>query len=159
VKELGGSAQTAVDASREACFELVSDVERYPSWNPELIRRIEVLEVHSDGRPTRVRTTVHVAAGPVTRDFDLVMDVEYSGQDAVSLSRVPHEAGDPEQFEVVWRIRDGTPTSLAVELSAQLEVPRLLPLGGVGDRIAQEFLEAAKRELERSSPNASASSS
>lgn len=157
MKELRGSAESSVDASSRACFELAAAVDRYPIWNPA-IRNVEVLESNADGRPTRVRTVVNVAAGPISRDFDLVMAVEFSGREAVSLSRVPHEPGDPEKFEVVWRIAED-PTSLQIELTATLEVPRLMPVGGIGDRLAQEFIADAKRELERSSPKASASSS
>ena len=149
MKELGGSAETTVAAAPESCFELVDAVDRYPSWNPD-VRDVEVLESDSGGRPTRVRTTVHAAAGPIARDFDLVMDVTRSDRDAVSLSRVRHGPDDPERFEVVWRVKAGPPTQLAVELTATLELPRLVPLGGIGERLAQEFIEAAKRELERS---------
>lgn len=160
MKELAGSAETTVEATPEACFELVAAVEGYPRWNGEVIREVELLAAGSDGRPTRVSTTVHVTAGPITRDFRLVMDVEYSGRDSVCLSRVPHEPSDPEKFELVWRVaRAGPTTGLGIELTATLEVPRLVPLGGVGDRIAQGFVDAARRELEGSSPNASASSS
>jgi len=159
MKDLAGSAETTVDATPEACFELAAAVERYPSWNGEVIREVELLAADSDGRPTRVRTVVHVAAGPITRDFRLVMDVEYSDHDAVCLSRVTDKPSGPEKFEVVWRISAGPPTRLAIELSATLEVPRLVPLGGVGDRVAQGFADAAKRELEGSSAKASASSS
>ena len=159
MKELSGSAEITTEAMLEACFELVAAVDRYPRWNPDGIRKVEVLELGSDGRPKRVRTAVHVAVGPITRDFDLVMDVELSPHDAVCLSRVPNEAGDPEQFEVVWRLADGRPTRLRIELAATLEVPRLVPVGGIGDRLAQQFVEAARRELDGSSAKVSASSS
>jgi hypothetical protein len=59
----------------------------------------------------------------------------------------------------VWRVGSGATTRVAIELAATLEVPRLVPIGGLGDRLAQGFVEAAKRELAGSSPNASASSS
>jgi hypothetical protein len=159
VKELTGSAESTVEASPEACFELVAGIEGYPGWNGEVIREVELLEADSDGRPTRVRTTVHVAAGPITRDFHLVMDVQYDDHDAVCLSRMPNAPSDPEKFEVVWRVAAEPPTRVAIELNATLEVPRFAPLGGVGDRIAQGFVDAARRELEGSSPNTSASSS
>lgn len=159
MKELSGSAEITTEATPEACFELVAAVDRYPTWNPDGLRKVEVLGSGSDGRPTRVRAAVHVAVGPITRDFDLVMDLELSRHDAVSLSRVPNEAGDPERFEVVWRIADGPPTRLRIELTAALEVPRLVPVGGIGDRLAQQFVEAARRELDGSSTKVSASSS
>lgn len=159
MKELSGSATVTTEATPEACFELVAAVDRYPSWNSDAIRRMEVLESDSEGRATRVRTAVHVAAGPLTREFELVMDVEHSERDAVCLSRVPNDPDDAEKFEVVWRISDGPPTCLAIELSAVLEVPRLIPLAGIGDRVAQGFADAARRELEGSSAKVSASSS
>jgi hypothetical protein len=137
----------------------VAAVDRYPNWNPEAIRSAEVLERDSAGRPARARVGVHVAVGPVVRDFDLLMEVALNEDHEVRLSRVRNEPSDPERFEVLWRIRAGPPSRLELELGATLDVPRLVPLGGVGDRLAQEFVDAAKRELERSSPNASASSS
>ena len=159
MKALEGSAETTIAADPEACFALVAAVERYPSWNSGAIREVEVLESNAAGRATRVRSAVKVAAGPITRDFDLVMDVDYRDPEVVSLSRVPHKRSDPERFEVVWRVSGGPSTRLAVALTATLEVPRLAPVGGIGDRLAQAFVDAAKRELEGSSANASASSS
>jgi ribosome-associated toxin RatA of RatAB toxin-antitoxin module len=158
MKELAGSASISLEAAPEACFELVSSVDRYPSWNPEVIRQAEVLERDAADRPARVRTTVHVAVGPLVRDFDLLMEVRRKEQREVRLTRVRHHASDPERFEVIWRIGSEQPTRLDLELAATLDVPRLVPVGGVGDRLAQGFVEAAKRELEGSSANASASS-
>jgi ribosome-associated toxin RatA of RatAB toxin-antitoxin module len=154
MKDLTGSASSTIDAAPEACFELVSAVDRYPDWNPEMVRRAEVFARDAEGRPAAVRTTVHVAAGPLTRDFDLQMAVTRQEGREVRLARFKHESSDPERFEVVWRVGPGQPTRLELELAATLDVPRLVPVGGVGDRIAQGFIEAAKRKLEGSSPNA-----
>jgi ribosome-associated toxin RatA of RatAB toxin-antitoxin module len=154
MKDLTGSASSAIEAAPGACFELVSAIDRYPSWNPELIRNAEVLERDADGRPSRIRTTVHVAVGPLVRDFDLLMEVSRVDGREVRLTRVAHEPSDPERFEVVWRVGAEQPTRLELELAATLDVPRLVPVGGAGDRIAQGFVEAAKRELEGSRPNA-----
>jgi ribosome-associated toxin RatA of RatAB toxin-antitoxin module len=153
MKELAGSASTTLQASPERCFELVSAVERYPDWNPEVIRTAEVLDRDRAGRPSRVRTTVHVSAGPLTRDFDLLMEVSRQEDREVRLTRIKHEPSDPERFEVIWRVDADQPTTLELELAATLDVPRLVPLGGVGDRVAQGFVEAARRELDGSSPN------
>jgi hypothetical protein len=159
MKDLGGSAATTTEAAPAACFDLVAAVEGYPSWNPEVVRSAQVLEHDASGRPRRARLTVHVAIGPLVRDFDLLMDAALEEAHQVRLSRVRNEPSDPERFEVMWRIGSGPPTRLELDLAATLDVPRLVPLGGVGDRLAQEFVEAAKRELERSNPKASASSS
>jgi ribosome-associated toxin RatA of RatAB toxin-antitoxin module len=159
MKELRGSAEMTVAATPEACFALVEAVDRYPSWLGEEIREVDVLSADSDGKPSRVRTLLHVSVGPLVRDFDLAMDVNFEALKEVSLSRVRQKDSDTSRFDVVWHVGAGPPTSLAIELAATLDVPRLVPLGGVGDQMAQRFVEAANRELERSTPNASASNS
>lgn len=159
MKELGGSAKTTVAATPEACFALVAAVDRYPSWLGEEVREVDLLAADSDGRPTRVRALLHVSVGPLVRDFDLAMDVNLRALEEVTLSRVQREGSGASRFDVVWHVGAGPPTSLAIELAATLDVPRLVPLGGVGDQMAQRFVEAANRELGRSTPNASASSS
>jgi hypothetical protein len=159
MKELSGSADVAVSATPDEAFALLAAVDRYPSWLEDNVREVEVLATGADGRATQVRTVLHVVAGPIAKDFHLVMDVSYSEGEEVDLSRVPHAGSEDDRFEVVWRVEAGPPTRIAIELTATLEVPRLVPLGGVGDRLAQGFVEAAKRELEGASPNASASSS
>jgi hypothetical protein len=83
-----------------------------------------------------------------------MMEVSRQEGREVRLTRLKHQPSDPERFEVVWRVGSERPTRLELELAATLDVPRLVPVGGVGDRIAQGFIEAAKRELEGSSPNA-----
>ena len=159
MKELSGSAETTIAATPAECFGLVAAIARYPSWLGDEVRQVEVLSAGSDGRPTQVRTLLHVAVGPLIRDFDLVMDVTYREGEEVRLSRVADDPSGADRFEVVWRVESRAATRVAIELTAALEVPRLVPLGGVGDRLAQGFVDAARRELEGSSPNASASSS
>lgn len=159
MKQLTGSGAAEVAASPTECFALLIAVDGYPRWYPEVIRSAEVLERASGGIPTRVRATVHVASGPLVRDFKLTMKVVAQPEREVHLSRIAHEPTDPERFDVIWRITADVETRLGLELAAELDVPRLVPLGGVGDRVAQGFVEAAQRELAGSSPNASASSS
>jgi ribosome-associated toxin RatA of RatAB toxin-antitoxin module len=159
MKALGGTGVVTVVATPQACFELVAAVDGYPRWYPEVIRSAEVVERDPAGRPSRARTLVHVSAAGLARDFNLLMDEALEEGREVRLTRVQHEPSDPERFDVVWRIAAGPPVRLQLELAANLQVPRLVPLGGVGDRLAQGFVDAAKRALEGSSPNASASSS
>jgi hypothetical protein len=72
----------------------------------------------------------------------------------VTLTRLPNEPADPEEFEVRWRLAPPGPatdgTRIDIELAAKLDVPRLMPVGGVGAAIAEGFLAAAVRELSRS---------
>jgi hypothetical protein len=159
MKVLSGSASAGLDVAPEACTALLAAVDRYPSWHPDVIREAEVLERGADGVPVTARATVHVAVGPLVRDFQLVMSVALEPGRRVTLTRVPHEPTDPERFQVDWRIGRSAQTRLSVELAARLDVPRFLPVGAIGDALAQGFVEAASRALEGSSPNASASSS
>lgn len=155
MKDLRGTATAAVRATPEQCIAVVAAVERYPTWYPDVIREVEVLERDADGVARRARTRIHVAFGPLANDyrFEITVAVEPS---AVVLVRVPDAPSDPERLEIHWRVGPG---QLGVELVARLELPRFLPVGGAVDSLAQGFVEAASRVLEGSSPNVSASSS
>lgn len=158
MKELNGGAETTVSATAPECIALLAAIDRYPDWYPDVIKHAEVAERDAAGHPTRALATVHVSAGPLVRDFDLLLAVEVR-PDGVKLVRVPHHPSDEELFEVDWEVREGAPVSLRVLLLARLDVPRLLPLGSVGESVAQGFVAAAKRVLDGASPKASASSS
>ncbi|HZU60923.1 MAG TPA: SRPBCC family protein [Solirubrobacteraceae bacterium] len=149
MKELRGQAAGPVSASGSECFALLLAIERYPAWYPDVVRRAEVTQRDSEGQPSQARATVHLGIGPVRRDFELNLQVTTVPERLVRLSRVPHAPSDPEQFVVAWQIDSGPSTRLAVELRASLEVPRLLPLQGIGESVAQGFLAAAQAELAR----------
>jgi len=145
MKELRGAAATLSPAPLAQCLALVEAVDGYPVWHPDVVRRVEVLERDARGLPSRAQTKLHLSAGPVTKDFDLLMAVTVEPPATVKLVKV----GGTAKFDVIWRLRDGENTRLALELDANLDVPRFLPLGGVGDSVAQGFISAASAELVR----------
>ena len=147
MKELTGTASATTPASPEACLALLAAVDRYPSWHPDVVKSVDVLERDDQGQPTQARTKLHVQHGPITRDFDLTMAVAVDPAGTVKLSRIPHHRSDGEKFEVNWRVTGGQPTQIGLDLVAGLDVPRFLPLGGVGDSIAEGFVSAATRAL------------
>lgn len=147
MKELTGTASATTPASPEACLALLAAVDRYPSWHPDAVKSVDVLERDDQGQPTKARTKLHVQHGPITRDFDLTMGIEVDPAGAVNLSRIPHHGSDGEKFEVNWRVSASGPTQIRLDLAADLDVPRFLPLGGVGDSIAEGFVSAATRAL------------
>jgi hypothetical protein len=150
MKELRGTATALPGASRSECIGFLAAVERYPSWYPEVVRSIDVLERDAGGNPSKVHAVLHLARGPLVRDFELVLAVDVAQPDAVALSRIANDASDRERFEVRWRVLsdgDSSTDLLLLELEASLSVPRLLPLGGVGDAIAGGFVTAANRAL------------
>jgi hypothetical protein len=148
MKELDGTASRVVGASIAECFGLLLAVDRYPTWHPDVVREVEVVERTADGRPAQARTTLHVAAGPVARDFHLLMAVATEEPEAVTLTRERHGPTDHEQFEVRWRLHhlDGA-THMRLHVAANLSVPRFLPLGGLGESLADGFVAAAARAL------------
>lgn len=146
MKELNGSAYSAVDATPAECMTLLEAVGRYPEWHPDVVQEVEVL-ASNDGHPTRVRTKLHFARGPLVKDFNLVMSVATDGRRQIKLTKVQDVHSGPEIFEVTWLVEDTGPTLIRLDLSASLDVPRFLPLGGVGDGLAEGFVGAAVKEL------------
>jgi Polyketide cyclase / dehydrase and lipid transport len=146
MKELHGSAYSSVDAPPDKCLALLEAVDRYPDWHPEVVQEVEVL-ASNEGHPTRVRAKLHLARGPLVKDFNLVMSVATDGRRQVKLTKVHDAVSGPEVFEVTWLVEDTGPTLIRLDLAASLDVPRFLPVGGVGDGIAQGFAAAAVKEL------------
>lgn len=127
------------------CLALVEAVDDYPVWYPDVVRSVEVLERDAAGVPSRAQTKLHLSVGPVTKDFDLLMAVTVKPPGTVTLAKI----GGSAKFDVVWRLTDGESTRIELELDANLDVPRFLPLGDVGNSVAQGFVSAASAELAR----------
>lgn len=149
MKHLDASAAGSTAADPQRAVELLADVEAYPQWYPDVVRSIAVLERDLDGAARRVRATLRAAVGPVTRDLGLTLEV-IRGADTVTLRRLTEEASDGERFAVEWQVTPGAAggTGLHLHLDASLEVPRLMPIGGVGDALANGFVDAAVRRLD-----------
>jgi Polyketide cyclase / dehydrase and lipid transport len=149
VKELSGSGTGTTNATREQSLALLEDIDSYPSWASDVVPEAEVLERDAQGQPTKARCKLHADLGPLTRDFNLVMSVHIdAAAGTVKLSRIPHGPTDRERFDVIWQVEGGNPqTRIGLDLSANLSVPRMVPLGGVGDSLAQGLVNAATREL------------
>jgi len=146
MRELHGTASEVARAPLEACLGLVAAIDGYPSWHPDGVRRVEVLERDDAGQPTRVLAVLHVAVAGFDRDFRLTMDVEVDPGGRVALRKVKTDPEDPP-FDVTWNLSEQDGTMIELELDTTLPVPRLMPLGGVGDSIARSFVTAAVRAL------------
>lgn len=128
------------------CLAVLEAVDRYPAWYPEMVREVEVLERSPAGQPTRVRAKLHVQYGPVVKDFDLVLAVTVQPPGIVKLSKVTAEPSE-QRFDVIWHLQDGVATQIELDLHANLSVPRFVPLGGIGNAIAEGFVTAADRAV------------
>jgi hypothetical protein len=151
MKDLHGEASRTVGVSPERCLDLLADLEGYPRWYPDVVRRVDVQE-RNGALATRARVLLHAHIGPMNRDLELTLAVTRRTY-GVLLQRVPHERTDSERFEVSWRaVADGqSGTRLQLALDASLPVPRMLPTHGLADGLAAGFVDAAVRELSRSS--------
>ena len=132
----------------EQCFALLHAVETYPAWYPDVVRDVEVVDHASDGSARQARAVLHVAAGPLVQDFNLLLAVSADPPREINLTRIPHDSSDPEQFAVTWRLTAHSRTQIQIDLRANLSVPRFIPLGGIGDSLARGFVDAAARALD-----------
>ena len=147
MKRLHGSADATATAPMSECLSLISAVERYPQWHPDVVRDVALLDGEEAG--TKAEVTLHVAHGPIVRDFDLLMVVTHETPSSMTLTRIARTVDDEEEFRVRWQLHPLGParTELSLELDASLAVPRLLPLGGIGDAFAASFVRAAVNAL------------
>lgn len=146
MKDLQGTASALVSAPPATCLALLEAVDRYPIWHPEVVKQVEVLERDGQGRPMRISTTLHLERGPLAKDFVLLMGVVLDGLRTVRLIRLQDDP-DEERFQVTWVVEGEGPTQLQLQLDATLSVPRVMPLGGVGDAVAEGFVAAAVAAL------------
>jgi ribosome-associated toxin RatA of RatAB toxin-antitoxin module len=156
MKELHARAQSAVTASPDEALALLRAVEHYPEWYPSSpkgsgVASASVLERATDGTATKVRAVLHVVSGPIVKDFNLTMAVTTPAPGTVALAREPHGPGDPERFAVTWTVTPGAGggSTVALALDANLSIPRFLPVTGVGETIANGFVNAASARLLR----------
>jgi hypothetical protein len=147
MKELTGNASATTAASPAQSLALLEAIDGYPRWAGDVVREAEVLERDGAGHPSRARAKLHVERGPLTRDFNLLFDVKVDPGGTVALTRVPHEPSDRERFDVTWKVESAQGTRIELRLAANLDVPRLVPLGGVGDSMAADLVNAATRAL------------
>jgi len=137
-----------VAAPLEECFALLAAIDRYPEWCPDEVRYVEVLERGGDGQPRRVRMMLHVARGTLVKEFQLFLAVGIEPPRAVTLTRVTDHPTSQE-FTAVWLLHPGHRTRIALQLDAQLRVPAFVPAAGIPDEVANGFVAAASRALDR----------
>jgi len=148
MKHLHGAAASTVNVPIEECLAFLEALEDYPSWYADVVREVTVVESGDDGLPLKAETKLHLSYGPVSRDLDLLLAVHVSRPGLVQLTHVPRGPSSGTSFDATWRLESDGETRLALELDATMPVPRLVPLGGVGDAFAAGFMQAAVGELE-----------
>lgn len=148
MKHLHGTAQSTVAVPIEDCFDFLAALEAYPSWYEEVVTEVTVVQDGEDGLPLRAETRLHLAYGPVSRDLDLLLAVKAQRPGLVHLTHVSRGSSSGASFDATWRLQADAGTRLDLELDANMPIPRLVPVGGVGDVFAAGFMKAAVQRLQ-----------
>ncbi|MGO9750125.1 MAG: SRPBCC family protein [Solirubrobacteraceae bacterium] len=144
MKQLHATASATTRASLEQCFELLSTIEEYPRWYPGGVLSAQSLEHDADGLPTKAHAILHLGQGPLIKQFPLHLSVIIERLATIELRRMPEHPRDDEQLSVFWRLSEVARTRrIDVELRAHLAVPRFLPIGGMAESLARNFVDAA----------------
>jgi hypothetical protein len=136
MKELYATAGGTTPASLERCFELLSAIEGYPRWYPDGFLSAESLERDADGLTTKARATLHFGHAPLIKQFPLHLSVVTERLASVELRRMPEHLTEGARGR-----------RIDVELRAHLALPRFLPIGGMAESLARNFVEAAVSAL------------
>src|SRR3981081_3204981 len=102
MKSIEGRASAVVASAVEDCFALLAAVDRYPGWNGELGREVEVLGRDGKGHPARARMMIHVAQSPLAKDFEFSVAVRAEPLTVVSLTRLADKPSDRERLVTCW---------------------------------------------------------
>jgi ribosome-associated toxin RatA of RatAB toxin-antitoxin module len=87
-----GTSSIDIDASAEELMAIVTDIEAYPDWLPD-VKAVEVLERDDAGRPIASTMTVDVTIKEVTYE----LDYEYDGTERMAWTSRP--GGDIKHIE------------------------------------------------------------
>lgn len=150
MKSIDGRASVVVDTGVEECFALLSAVDRYPIWNGELVRRVDVVERSVDGLPIVARMMLHVAQSPFGKEFEFLATIAAEPIRTVRLARLADRPSDRDGLELIWSLspNGGTRIELAFHAATSL-LPGFFPLFGVGDEIAQFLVGTVAHGLSR----------
>jgi ribosome-associated toxin RatA of RatAB toxin-antitoxin module len=140
--------ERVVAAPPEACFAVVSDIERYPDWLTG-VQAIEVRERDDDGQVSLARVRVRLSLPAFSRELAFSGRVEREPPRRLRLRREPSTAASsPETVAMTWTVApEGGGSRVGLELEAEVDAPRLVPLGPVGDALARSFADALARRL------------
>jgi uncharacterized protein YndB with AHSA1/START domain len=149
--DLEGSSSIEIDAAVERCFEIISDVERAPSWQGAM-RTAHALEHDARGRPILVETQIDAVVARVT----VWLRFDYLEPTGMSWTR---ERGDLKSLSGAWQLEDRGGGRTRATYSLEIGLNRTLGLLRKGVRgpaeakvrqlLTNRPVEGLKREAER----------
>lgn len=107
-----GTSSIDIDATAEELMAIVTDLEAYPDWLPD-VKAVEVLERDAEGRPIAATMTVDVTIREVT----YTLDYEYDGFERMSWTSRP--GGDVKLIDgsYTFEINDAGGTNVVYDLA------------------------------------------
>lgn len=107
-----GTSSIDVDATAEELMAIVTDIESYPDWLPD-VKQVDVHGRDEEGRPTSSTMTVDVTVRQVT----YTLDYEYDGFERMSWTSRP--GGDVKSIEgsYLFEINDEGGTTVTYDLA------------------------------------------
>lgn len=154
MKTVSAQAEAISHAGIPEVAHLLRAVDAYPRWAGEVVREAIVLARDEAGQPLRVEATLRVQLGPLPLDLELTLAISSERAESVTLTRLPNDPGDEERFVAVWRLDEGPArrTRIGLSIEASIDVPRLVPLGDLGDKLARRLADAAAAAADAASP-------
>jgi hypothetical protein len=138
LRSLEGRAEREIGAPVERCLQVLRDIESWPEWL-STVRSVGVTERDDSGETQRLLVQASMLGLPLW----FAAEVEFREPGELKLERVALEEGDSERLELSVGLApsEGDRCHANAQLSADLEVPRLLPLpGAIGDQVAGRLL-------------------
>lgn len=136
--------QAVIRAPVERCAEIVSDVERYPEWVPD-VEEVDVLERDERGRPTRVA----FKAGAFGRSTSYTLVYDHSAAPGrISWHQVQGDV--TRQLDGTYHfdpVEEGTQVTYHLLVDLQVPVPGFLKRRAEG-RIITSALQELKARAE-----------
>jgi ribosome-associated toxin RatA of RatAB toxin-antitoxin module len=130
-----------IHASKEACFDVLLDFERYPEWARDL-KEVEVLERDDEGRGTLVR---YRAAG-MGYSTSYTLEYDYGDDDRMSWKLVDGDL--VRQLDGCYQFTQVGDDEGTVEVEYQLTADLKMPLPGfVKRRTQMKIMHTAIKEL------------
>jgi len=126
------SHSIAVAASPQLCFEVVTEVERYPEWIPE-IKEVKVVARGDDGLPGRVFFRV----GAMGRSVSYTLDYYY-GSNPLRMAWRLMEGSLLRRLDGEYRFMPVPSDVNATDLHFRLEVDLLTKMPGFVSRRAEQ---------------------
>ena len=133
-----------VNATKERCYEIISDLENTPKWQEAMVSA-EVLETDSEGRPS----LVEIKSDAKVREVTSHLAFEYQPEDGMTWEQ---KKGDLKWLKGKWLLTDLGDGTTSATYSLEADTGRMLGLlikGPVQDKVKDMLTKDATDGLKK----------